>query len=144
MVFIPRSLRTLVVCVMLGMAASAAFGWQADRSPPRPMSERITHEVREILIRHGMPIEHEGDNPWFSMITVLDLIGTGEQSFLLYLDRVDEVPLAARVEIIEYCMRLHEASGRHQYLRLQMRSTPRQATLLRARPDFELVFNDTH
>jgi hypothetical protein len=53
-----------------------------------------------------------------------------------------EVPLAARVEIIEYCIKLHEARGRYDYMRLQMRASPRQATLMRPKPEFELVLSD--
>lgn len=137
--------RVWLCSALLVVSLPAAAGMYGARPPaPLPMlSERIEHDVREIMMRHGMPLSQEGEDPWFSVRTVLNLVGVGEVSYLLYLDRMNEVPLAARIEIIEYCMRLHEARGRNEYMRLQMRTTPRQQTLMRPKPEFELVLGDS-
>lgn len=135
--------RVWLCSALLAVSLPALAGVYGDQRPIWPMlSDRIEHDVREIMIRHGMPLSHEGEDPWFSVRPVLNLVGVGEVSYLMYLDRMNEVPLAARIEIIEYCMRLHETRGRHDYMRLQMRAAPRQTTLLRPKPEFELVLGD--
>ena len=137
-----RRWRAWMCCALLAACLPAAAGTHGDRPASPELSERIAFDVREILVRHGLPLAQDGDNPWFSVKPMLNFVGVGEVSYLLYVDRMHEVPLAARMEIIEYCLKLHEARGRYDHLRLQMRPTPRQATLLRPRPEFELVLGD--
>lgn len=137
-----RRLRKGLCCALLTVCLPAVAGVQGERPAQPELSERIALDVREILIRHGMPLAQEGDNPWFSVKPMLNFVGVGEVSYLLYVDRMHEVPLAARMEIVEYCVRLHEAGGRHEFMRLQMRASPRQATLLRPKPEFELVLGE--
>ncbi len=129
-------------CALLVVCMPTMAGEREEARAFPELSMRIAYEVREILMRHGMPLSHDGEDPWFSVQPLLNFVGVGEVSYLLYLDRMNEVPLAARMEIVEYCMRLHEAMGGHEYIRLQMRATPRQRTLLPPKPDFELVLND--
>ncbi|MDX5363535.1 MAG: hypothetical protein LPJ91_05210 [Pseudazoarcus pumilus] len=131
------------LCCALFAACLPAMGGERGKAGQFPeLSMQIAFDVREIMIRHGMPLSHEGEDPWFSVQPMLNFVGVGEVSYLLYLDRMNEVPMAARMEIVEYCMRLHESVGGREYIRLQMRATPRQQALLRPKPDFELVLND--
>ena len=134
--------RVWLCCVLLAASTSAMAGERGRAGDFPELSMQIAFEVREILMRHGMPLSQDGEDPWFSVQPLLNFVGVGEVSYLLYLDRMNEVPLAARMEIVEYCMRLHEAVGGREYIRLQMRATPRQRALLRSKPDFELVLND--
>jgi hypothetical protein len=116
----------------------------ATGSPPSAsLSERIEQDVGGVLGRHGLTDAESGARPWFTLHTALDLVGFGGVFYLLELHRVGEVPLAARMEIIEYCMRLH-AEGGVSYLRLQMREGPRVASLFPPRPAFEMVIGSLY
>jgi len=137
-----RRARAWLCCALLAACMSAMAGERGKGRDFPELSMQITFEVREILMRHGMPLGHEGENPWFSVTPLLNFVGVGEVYYLLYLDSMHEVPQAARMEIVEYCMRLHESVGGGEYMRLQMRATPRQRALLRSRPAFELVLSD--
>lgn len=137
-----RRLRAGLCCALFAVCLPAAAGAPGERPVHRELSERIAFDVREIMLRHGMVVSHEGEDPWFSVAPLLNFIGVGEVYYLLYLDRMHEVPLAARMEIVEYCMRLHDSLGGGEYIRLQMRATPRQRALLRSKPEFELVLSD--
>lgn len=137
-----RCLRAGLCCALFAVCLPLAAGVPGERQEHRELSAQIMFDVGEILIRHGMPVSHEGENPWFSVAPLLNFVGVGEVYYLLYLDRMNEVPLGARMEIVEYCMRLHASMGGGEYIRLQMRATPRQRALLRPKPDFELVLND--
>jgi len=137
-----RRLRACLCGALLAAWLPAVAGTHGDGPASPELSDRIESDVRQILARHGLPLAEQGDNPWFAVRPVLSFVGVGEVSYLLYLDRMDEVPLAARAEIVEYCMRLHESMGRGEYIRLQMRATPRQRTLFPPQPDFELVLSD--
>lgn len=134
--------RVWLCCALVAVCLPAMAGERGKAGDFPELSMQIDFEVREIMMRHGLPLSHEGDNPWFSVTPLLNFVGVGEVSYLLYLDRMNEVPMAARMEIVEYCMQLHQAVGGREYIRLQMRATPRQRALLRSKPDFELVLND--
>lgn len=136
-----------ITCALLAGFVPVSGAQMADRDERSAFfsaPERIAFDIREILIRNDMPISHEGENPWLEITPKLDLIGTGDVLYLLSVNRMEEIPLAARMEIIEYCMRLHKKREWSNYLRLQMRSSPRQTGLLLPKPDFELVLSATY
>jgi hypothetical protein len=132
-----RVLAAAALCTALGVPAAAPV-WAGPGQPGETLSERVERDIAAVLGRHGLAAGDSAANPWLTLRTGIDLVGIGEVFYLLELHRIDEVPLAARVEIIEYCMRLHDEAG-VPYLRLQMRPGPREATLLPPRPAFEMA-----
>ena len=135
--FMRRLACATTLCAMLAALATAPA---AAGQPPSgtDLSERIDRDIGAVLGRHGLVFDDSELGSWFTLRIGVDLVGIGEVFYLLELHRVDEVPLAARMEIIEYCMRLHAERG-VPFLRLQMRAGPRQATLLPPRPAFEMA-----
>ncbi len=131
------------LCAALAVLATAPVAAAGQPSSGTDLSERIDQDIGAVLGRHGLGLEESGVNSWFTLRTGVDLVGIGEVFYLLELHRVDEVPMAARMEIIEYCMRLHAEHG-VPFLRLQMRSGPRQATLLPPRPAFEMAIGSLY
>lgn len=136
--FMRRFVRATALCAALAILAAAPVAVAGQPPSATDLSERIDRDIGAVLGRHGLGLDESGVKSWFTLRTGVDLVGIGEVFYLLELHRVDEVPLAARLEIIEYCMRLHAEHG-VPFLRLQMRSGPRQATLFPPRPTFEMA-----
>lgn len=134
--------RAGVLCVALALFTPVPAS-AAGASPSAMLSERIEQDIGAVLGRHGLTDAGSGASPWFTLRTGLDPVGFGGVFYLLDLHRMDEVPLAARMEIIEYCMRLHAERG-VPYVRLQMREGPRTASLFPPRPDFEMVIGSLY
>lgn len=134
--------RTAVLCAALALLSAMPVAAGQPSSGP-DLSERIDQDIGAVLGRHGLLADESTLGSWFTLRTGVDLVGIGEVFYLLELHRVDEVPLPARMEIIEYCMRLHAEHG-VPFLRLQMRSGPRQTTLLPPRPTFEMAFGSLY
>lgn len=124
-----------------------AFMWLsmdafAGKHPYQELTDHLARDVREILIKHGMPVRHDRGNPWFSLSAGTDAWIGGKPAYALYLYETHEVPQAAQVEIIEYCMKLHESRGRRETIRLQMRTEARAPGLFKPKPYFALILNN--
>lgn len=86
----------------------------AQAGYPYPeLIDRIAPEVREILIKHGMAVRHDRENGWFYWSA-----RPGKYTIIFF--RADEIPQAAKLETIRYCMDLYEERGRKERFRIKM------------------------
>lgn len=79
--------------------------------------DQIAHDGSEILIRHGMPVQHNRHNPWFQ-------ISGGPKSYTIFLYLADEIPRDAKKEMIQYVMELYEINNREKRFRIFMYYEP--------------------
>lgn len=73
----------------------------------------ISYEVVEVLIKHGMPVRHDSDNPWFWTLAI-----PGSYTIRLY--RADEIPQQAVLDVIKLCLNFYEQRERRERFRIQM------------------------
>ncbi len=108
----------------LALMMTAGIGWmmqaQAGVHAFRELEPKIAHDVRTILMKHGMPIRYDRGNEWFKISSGSTQWIGGNPSFGLYFYRANEIPLAAKMEIIEYCMKLYEETDRQYEIRILM------------------------
>ena len=86
----------------------------AQAGHPYPdLLPHIAHEVREILMKNGMPVRHDGESPWSKFSGV-----PGDYTIYFYL--ADEIPQAAQLDTIRLCMDLYEQRERKERFRIEM------------------------
>ena len=132
-----NTLQYLIIIICLGGALTAMAG----KHPYQPLGKEIGYTVIEILKKHGMPVYHDRENSWFYTSSGSDSWIGGNPSFGLHFYKGQEIPLEAQLEIIQYCMKLHESRGRKEIIRIEMRSQPFKPELFRPKPYFELTLN---
>jgi len=81
--------------------------------PYAELGPRLSHDIIEILKRHGMPVQHDREIPWYSISGI-------PEKYTMYFSQADEIPLAAKVETIKYLMELYDERGRSEQYRLLM------------------------
>jgi hypothetical protein len=121
-------------CVLFIMLLLLAVQVQAGYPYPE-LINRINPEVREILITHGMAVRHDRENPW-----VYGMGRPGKYTIIFF--RADEIPQAAKLETIRYCMDLYEERGRKERFRIKMYRetiTERNKLFSGVKPFFELT-----
>lgn len=111
-----RHLKKMVVIpafLLLLMGMLCPLEAHAGKGPYPELIDQITDDVVDILIKHGMPLRHGRENPWFWHAS-----STGNYTLLFY--QADEIPQEAVLEIIQYCMNLYEKTGRSNKFRVLM------------------------
>lgn len=108
----------------LALIMTAGMGWalqaQAGVHAFRELEPKIDRAVTTILMKHGMPVRYDRENEWFKISSGSTQWIGGDPSFGLYFYRANEIPLAAKVEIIEFCMKLYEDTDRQNEIRILM------------------------
>ena len=123
------------VCVLFAMLLLLAVQAQAGKGNYPGLVDKISYDVREILIKHGMSVRHDRENGWFYQSG-----STG--SYTISFFKADEIPLAAKLETIQYCMELYEEKKRKERFRIKMyRETLKEENRLFSgvKPFFELT-----
>lgn len=77
---------------------------------PDPINQ-IVDDVKNILIKHGMPVRHDRENAWFKHAASTD-------NYKLSFYKADEVPQEAIIEVIRYCMNHYEKNGRSEKFKI--------------------------
>jgi hypothetical protein len=111
------------------------FAWPQAHATTHAYPElidQISHDVVEIMRAHGMPVQHDRENPWFWHSAV-------PGSYTLYFYQEDEVPLDVKLEVIRYCMNLYEQRGRKDRFRILMFKEHFEPRLFDPSPYFELT-----
>lgn len=113
----------------------------AGKHPYQELTDKFGHDIREILIKHGMPVRHDRGNPWFGLSAGTDAWIGGNPAYTIFLYQADEIPKEAKLEIIDYCIKLHESRGRKEFISIEMRLEERKHGLFKTRPYFDLNLN---
>lgn len=100
---------TKIVVILLWMFCSlgvlSPVHVHAGKGPyPVPM-DKISADIVDILIKHGMPVKHDREDPWLKLAA-----STGNYKISFY--QAEEVPQEAIIEVVRYCMNLYEKGGR--------------------------------
>jgi hypothetical protein len=131
---------TFVAMAILAMMAFAPPAYPGKHPYPE-LTHELAKGVRDILIRHGMPVRHDRGNPWLSLAAGADAWIGGAPKYTVYFDQTDEIPRAAQLEVIDFLMTLHASRGRRETIRLEMRRGVRTHTISMPKPDFELTLH---
>lgn len=99
----------LFVLVQLAIIPTAAAG----KYPYAEFKDTVGYETVEILKRHGMPVAHDREDPWFHISGI-------PGSYTIQLNRSDEIPQAAVLDIVKLCMDFYEQRGRKERFRIVM------------------------
>lgn len=86
---------------------------QAGKYPYPELLPHIAHEVREILIKHGLPVKHDRENGWSYFEGI-------PGRYTIYFYQADKIPQAAKIDTIRFCMDLYEEGGRKELFRIKM------------------------
>jgi hypothetical protein len=73
----------------------------------------ISHEVLEVMIKHGMPVAHDRSNKWYKISGI-------PGSYTLRFNSADEIPQQAVLDIIKLCLRFYELRERREHFRILM------------------------
>lgn len=95
------------MCIFNSSTAHAGKGAYPE------LRDQIVDDVKNILIKHGMPVRHDRENPWFWHAS-----SAGNHKLSFY--QADEVPQEAIIEVIRYCMNLYEKRGRSEKFKILM------------------------
>jgi len=98
----------------------------------------ISNDIIEILIKHEIPARHDRDTPFFG-------ISGAPGKYTVNYYQADEIPFAAKMETIQYFIRLYEEKGRNERFRLNMyRETKekRRQFFSGAKPFFEMTIGE--
>jgi hypothetical protein len=135
-VFLKTS-RYLILIIFLCGTVSV----NAGKHPYQPLGHEISHTVIEILKKHGMAAYHDRVCPWFYYSSGSDSWIGGTPLIELYFYKGHEIPLEAQMEIIQYCMKLHESRGRKEIIRILIRDESFNYRVSKPKPYFELSLN---
>ena len=113
----------------------------AGKHPHREFGMQLSKQVKSILRKHNMPVYDDRENKWFKIASGSDRWIGGNPSYGLYFYEAHEIPIAAQLEIIEYCMKIHELRGRKEVIRIQMRTEPYIIQSREPKPYFEMILN---
>lgn len=124
--------------ILIGVAVLWVLLMVALFMGTHPYPELIDHispQTRQILRAHGLPAYENRDQPWFAW--------AGRPGYYtLYFYRADEIPQAAKLEIIKLCMDLYEQRGRKERFRIFMYQgtmEEKRERLFGIKPFFELT-----
>lgn len=124
--------------ILIGVAILWVLLMVAMFMGTHPYPELIDHiapQTREILRDHGLPAYEKKEQPWFRW--------TGRPGYYtLYFYRADEIPQAAKLEIIKLCMTLYEERGRKEQFRIfmyQEKEDEKRKWFSGVKPFFELT-----
>lgn len=104
------SKKVVFICfIILLLVSSISFlqPAQAGKYPYPELLPSIAHEVREILIKHGMDVKQDRENPWPKFDGIFG-------DFTIYFYQADEIPQAAKIDTIQFCMDLYEKGGKKE------------------------------
>ena len=118
--------------LFFGFLILASLRSNAGKHPYAELRSQIVEDVVEILIDHGMPIKRDREDPWFRHSFV-------PNSYVIYLYQEDQIPIEAKVDIIRYCMLLHENRRRRDEFKILMFREKFEPKLFQAKPSFELI-----
>jgi hypothetical protein len=131
---------TFVAMAILAMMAFAPPAYPGKHPYPE-LTHELSKGVTDILIRHGMQISHDREDPWLGLAAGTDAWIGGDPKYIVYFYQTDEIPRAAQLEVIDFLMTLHASRGRRETLRLEMRRGVRTHTISKPKPDFELTLH---
>ena len=140
----PRRIRVvlgkhlLLALTLLVMAQPAAAG----KYPYAKFQDTVAYETIEILKKHGLPVTHDRELPWFYISAI-------PGSYTLKFHRADEIPQQAVLDIVKLCMDFYVQRGRKEYFHIVMYRESHEewrkslflgvATLTTMKPFFELT-----
>jgi hypothetical protein len=104
-----RAAHLLFVLVQLAIVPTAMAGIY----PYAEFKDTVSYEAKEILKKHGMPVAHDRESPWFAISGV-------PGSYTIWLYQSDEIPQPAVLEIVKLCMDFYEQRGRKERFRIVM------------------------
>lgn len=110
----------------------ASLRANAGKHPYAELRSQIVEDVVEILIDHGMPIERNQEDPWFKHTFI-------PNSYVIYLYQEDQIPIGAKVDIVRYCMSLHQKRGRRDEFKILMFREAFEPKIFQPKPSFELI-----
>lgn len=113
----------------------------AGKHPPTEFGRQLSYDIQEILIKHNMPVHHDRADPWYKFGSGSDSWFAGNPSYTVYLFEANQITFAAKIEIIQHCIKVHESRGRIETIRIQMRTEPFKPELIRPKPYFEMTLN---
>lgn len=99
----------LLALTLLVMAQPATAG----KHPYPEFRDTISYEAVEVLKKHGMPVTHDRDQPWFAISGI-------PGSYTIWLYRSDEIHQQAVLDIVKLCMDFYEQRGRKESFRIVM------------------------
>ncbi|WP_322520827.1 hypothetical protein SR882_08535 [Guyparkeria halophila] len=106
---IVRAAQLLFVLVQLVIVPTAMAG----KYPYAEFKDTVDYEALEILKKHGVPVAHDRESPWFAISGV-------PGSYTIWLYQSDEIPQPAVLEIVNLCMDFYEQRGREERFRIVM------------------------
>jgi hypothetical protein len=125
----------LIGAICIGTTATTVAGIHAYPE----LGPKIAYSVVDILIKHGMPMQHDREDKWFRIGSGATRWIGGSPSYTVYLYEAHEIPLAAQVEIIDYCLRLYASTGHKNEIHIEMRTEAFEPKLFKPTPYFELI-----
>lgn len=104
----------LLFCFMVITSLTMAY---AGKHPYPELNDQIVDGVVNILIKHGMPVRGDRENPWYKC-------SYGPNKYSLYFYQSNEIPQQAIVEVVGYIMDLYEKNGRKDRFSILMYREP--------------------
>lgn len=99
----------LLALTLLTMAQPAAAG----KYPYARFQDTVDYETIEILKKHGMPVTHDRELPWFYISGI-------PGSYTLKFHQADEIPQQAVLDIVKLCMDFYMQRGRKERFHVVM------------------------
>lgn len=106
----PNALLNLVLLLGTFLPTFLAI---AGKYPYADFKDTIVYETVEILKRHGMPVAHDRELPWFYISGI-------PGSYTLSFYQADEIPQQAVLDSVKLCMEVYEQRGRKERFRIVM------------------------
>ena len=124
-----------LIIIFLVPGISILQSAQAGKYPYPELLPSISYEVVEILRKYGMPVQHEREDPWLKVDGI-------PGNYAIYFYQADEIPQAAKIETIKFCMDLYEKGGKKENFTIVMYQEKFEASLglfSRLKPFFKLT-----
>lgn len=99
-----------LLTVMSALLVPSAF---AGKYPYAEFKDTVGYEVKEVLKKHGMPVAHNREQPWFFISGI-------PGSYTIWLHRSDEIPQQAVLDIVKLCMDFYLQRNRKESFRVVM------------------------
>lgn len=101
------SIGLILFVLLLGVTPPAAAG----KYPYAEFKDTVGYEAKEILKKHGLPVAHDRESPWFAISGI-------PGSYTVWLHKSDEIPQQAVLDIMKLCMDFYEQRGRKEHFRI--------------------------
>lgn len=131
----------LFLLTLLAMAQHAV----ASKYPYAEFKDTVAYEAIEVLKKHGMPVSHDRELPWFYISGI-------PGSYTIWLYQSDNIPTQAVLDIVKLCLDFYVQRGRKELFRIVMyRESSEEwrkslffgvATLTTMKPIFELTIGE--